>query len=324
MILVTFMWGSWFQTIKHIGDYPIIGYTFWLYFFSPVTIWIAILFLKNDMVPEGIGTELLRYPDKAVLVLLCGMIFAVGMQLQMIYMQRLGMILTTSICATSNVLGSTFITSFLAGLPKGASFVKILIASVLLILATIVCQTAGSQRNQDVGKGGEQDNPPVQAKLWDILILIGTSLMLTSFPLAMSLTLRSDLRPEGFSSLTLMGILSVGAFLGALAFTVPYLKKNGTLHRLMEPWKKGRAKILLLALISSICHFGGNVLQSIFAPVIGVAIASPMGVAYNVWAYFWGLVYGEFRGSSKKTYAILASGVLLFVAGVLLLTTNIV
>jgi len=324
MILVTLMWGSWFQTVKHIGSYPIIGYTFWLYFFSPVTIWICIFFLQKSMVPLGVWTEISMYPGKAAAVLACGMVFAVGMQLQMVFVQKLGLILSTSISATSNVLASTFITSFVAGLPKGASFPKILAASVMLILATIVCQAAGSMRNKDVGeeKSRESEKPKVRAL--DVLALVGIALMLTSFPLSMSVALKSDLRPEGFSSLTLMGILSIGAFLGALVFTVSFLKKTQAMDRLFEPWKKGHRKILLLAFISSICHFGGNVLQSIFAPVISVAIASPMGMAYNVWSYFWGLIYGEFKGSHKKTYGVLALGVMIFVGGVLLLTSNIV
>ena len=325
MVLVTFMWGSWFQTVKHIKDYPIIAYTFWLYFFSPIIVWTSILCLHKQMVPDGVLNEIDRYPGKAMIVFLCGMIFAIGMQLQMGFVKRLGLILSTSVSASSNVLASTFITSFVGGLPEGASFPKILTASLMLIAATIICQTAGARRSKDIHAGTEEKEHVRKVKKSDILALaLINALMLTAFPLSMSLTLKSGLRPEGFSSLTLMGILSLGAFIGSLIFTLSYLKKKGGMDRLFEPWKKGNRKILVLAFISAVCHFGGNVLQSIFSPVISVAIATPMGTAYNVWSYFWGVLYGEFKGSSKRTYGVLILGVLFFIGGVLLLTSNIV
>lgn len=325
MIFVTFMWGSWFQTVKHIKDYPIIAYTFWLYFFSPIIVWVSILFLGKQMVPDGVFSEMGRYPEKTAIVFLCGIVFAIGMQLQMGFVKKLGLILSTSVSATSNVLASTFITSFVGGLPKGASFPKILTASLILIAATIICQTAGTMRSRDMSGGESGKNESHKVKLKDILSLVViNAFMLTAFPLSMSLALKSELRPEGFSSLTLMGVLSVGAFIGSLFFTLLYLKKKGGLDRLFDPWKKGNRKILVLAFISAVCHFGGNVLNAVFSPVISVAIATPMGTAYNVWSYVWGVLYGEFKGSSKKTYGVLALGVLFFVAGVLLLTSNIV
>ena len=325
MVLVTFMWGSWFQTVKHIKDYPIIAYTFWLYFFSPIIVWTSILFLHKQMVPDGVLNEIAKYPGKAATVFLCGMIFAIGMQLQMGFVKKLGLILSTSVSASSNVLASTFITSFVGGLPEGASFPKILTASLMLIAATIICQTAGARRSKDIHAGTEEKEHVRKVKKSDILALaLINALMLTAFPLSMSLTLKSGLRPEGFSSLTLMGILSLGAFIGSLIFTLSYLKKKGGMDRLFEPWKKGNRKILVLAFISAVCHFGGNVLQSIFSPVISVPIATPMGTAYNVGSYFWGVLYGEFKGSSKRTYGVLILGVLFFIGGVLLLTSNIV
>ena len=325
MVLVTFMWGSWFQTVKHIKDYPIIAYTFWLYFFSPIIVWTSILFLHKQMVPDGVLNEIDRYPGKAMIVFLCGMVFAIGMQLQMGFVKKLGLILSTSVSASSSVLASTFITSFVGGLPEGASFPKILTASLMLIAATIICQTAGTMRSRDIHAGTEEKEHVRKVKKSDILALAAiNALMLTACPLPMSLTLKSGLRPEGFSSLTLMGLLSLGAFIGSLIFTLSYLRKKGGLDRLFEPWKKGSRKILALAFISAVCHFGGNVLQSIFSAVISVAIATPMGTAYNVWSYFWGVLYGEFKGSSKRTYAVLILGVLFFIGGVLLLTSNIV
>ena len=59
-----------------------------------------------------------------------------------------------------------------------------------------------------------------------------------------------------------------------------------------------------------------------FAPVVGVAIATVIGNSYHCWSYIWGFFYGEFKGAKKKTYAILLTGMLLFAAGVVLLSLN--
>ncbi|MEG2843539.1 MAG: hypothetical protein RR900_08625, partial [Ruthenibacterium sp.] len=73
-------------------------------------------------------------------------------------------------------------------------------------------------------------------------------------------------------------------------------------------------------LIAAFCHFGGNVLHAIAAPVVSVVIATTLGNSYSMWSYVWGLAYGEFRGAHKKTYLLLASGVGLFLAGIVVLS----
>ena len=78
-----------------------------------------------------------------------------------------------------------------------------------------------------------------------------------------------------------------------------------------------------MAFLSGFCHFGGNLIYTMATPVISHAIAWPMGTAFNIWTYIWGLGYGEYRGAKKKTIFTLVLGMLLFVAGVLLLASNL-
>ena len=78
-----------------------------------------------------------------------------------------------------------------------------------------------------------------------------------------------------------------------------------------------------MACIAAFCHFGGNVLHSIAAPVVSVVIATGIGYSYGMWSYLWGLLYGEFKGAGKRTFAVLAGGIALFVIGVLILTFNV-
>jgi hypothetical protein len=153
-----------------------------------------------------------------------------------------------------------------------------------------------------------------------ILVVVNT-FFLSFYTIAVSIGLKSDLRPDGFSSLTNMGILVLGAFIGSSLLAVIYLQKKHQLHRFLEPFKKKR--LFLFAFIAASCHFGGNILQSIVAPFIGVAIATPMGYSYHMWSYIWGLIYGEYRGASKRTYGILLLGIFAFIIGVMLLSINV-
>lgn len=323
VLFVTFLWGSWFQTVKHTGGYPIVGFIAWLYAFSLVIVWGSALFLGPVMVPEGILAELSANVPLAALVLVCGMVFAVAMQLHLTIVGRIGLILSTSVSATCCILCGTLVSAFFGGIPKGASFAAILAASVLLVLATVVCQLAGVRRDKDAGKGAAKENTGGRTR--DIFSLIFINAVLMSFyPLATSLGLRSPLRSDGFSSLTCMAVLALGALIGSAAFTGIYLTKTRQWHVFLHPNQPSLRIILLMALIAAFCHFGGNVLHAVAAPVVSVAIATAMGNSYHVWSYVWGLIYGEFKGASRAAYATLLGGVGLFLSGVLLLSFNVV
>lgn len=141
------------------------------------------------------------------------------------------------------------------------------------------------------------------------------------YPLANSIGLRSPLNPDGFSSLTCMGMLVLGACIGSASFTlISFFRDRGSAKQALG--SISAAKLLFLASIAAFCHFGGNVLHAVFAPVVGVAIATVIGNSYHCWSYIWGFFYGEFKGAKKKTYAILLTGMLLFAAGVVLLSLN--
>jgi hypothetical protein len=325
MILVTLMWGSWFQVVKHTGDFPVAAFITWLYLFSMVIVWGSIALFGYRTVPGGIAAEILRYPVKAGLVFFCGIMFAAGMQLHLIVVNRIGLILSTSVSATCNILAGTALSAFFGGLAENTSLAVIAAAALLLIAATVICQVSGLLRDRDIQKpGGGGEKAAVESgKAKNILILVLVNTVFLSFyTIAVSAGLKSQLRPEGFSAFTNMGILVLGAFAGSALLSSIYLFRNGRGGYFLEPLKKKR--LLVFAFIAACCHFGGNVLQSVAAPFIGVAIAIPMGYSYHMWSYLWGLVYGEYRGAGIKTYGVLITGILAFVMGVVLLSINAV
>lgn len=318
IIFVTFLWGSWFQVVKHVGTYPVYAFISWLYLFSLFIVWGAIAVLHTDMIPNGVFNEIVSDIPRALLVLVCGSVYAIGMQLQLEVVKNIGLILSTSISATCTILMGTVVSALFGGLPEDVSFVTLLLAAALLIFATVVCQNAGVQRDRDTGKQADKKAGAVDRR--NLLLLLLVSLVMAPFySLATSVGLRSSLRPQGFSSLTVMGILVIGAFLGTSVYTAIGLTREKKWREFLHPGK-GMKVILPMALIAAFCHFGGNVLHAIAAPVVSVAVATPLGFSFSMWSYVWGLFYGEFKGAKKRTYITLASGIALFIAGIAVLS----
>lgn len=320
-IFVTFLWGSWFQTVKHIGDFPVHAFISMMYGISVLIVWMAIAILGDRMIPTGVFYEIGSRKGLSLAILLCGIVFGIAMQLQLTVVKKIGLILSTSVSATCSILGGTAVSVVFAGIPEGVSVYVLFLAAILLILATILCQYAGVCRDRDRNQKEEEQT----SRISDILLLVFINLILmSSYPLANSIGLRSSMNPDGFSALTCMGIVVIGACLGSCGFTCILLhkeRKNGNSTKMERPQMP---KLLGLASIAALCHFGGNVLHAVVSPVVSVAIATGMGNCYHGWSYIWGLAYGEFKGAKRKTYVLLFAGILLFVAGVLLLTREIV
>lgn len=320
VLFVTFLWGSWFQVVKHTGEYPIYAFLSWLYVFSIFIVWGAIAALHTTMVPRGVFHEIGSDMPRTLVILICGGLYAVGMQLQLSVVSRVGLILSSSITSTCSILSGILITAFLGGIAEGSSLFLIIAAAVLLISGTIVCQISGIMRDKDIGKPKEHSS---RTQVMDIVILVVSSAVLIPFySVASSIGLSTELRPDGFSSFTCMGILSVGALIGTSIYTAVRLTRERKWKVFLHP-DKGLVLILILALIAAFCHFGGNVLHSIAAPVVSVVIATGIGYSYGMWSYLWGLVYGEFKGAGRRTFGVLGGGIALFAAGVIILTLNI-
>lgn len=323
LLIVTFLWGSWFQAVKHTGDYPIYVFLSWMYLFSIAVVWGAIFLFQKQMIPDGVFHEISSDYKRAFLVFLCGGIYAIGMQIQLSAVSRVGLILSSSVTSTCSILSGVIVSAILGGVPEGASLLMILSAAVLLVAGTIVCQISGVMRDSDVKKESKKSSEN-RSKKKDILLLIFASGILQPFfSVASSIGLKTDLRPEGFSPFTCMGILCLGAFAGTTIFSLIAVGKAHMWERVLHPKVKLRL-IIFMAIISAFCHFGGNLLNAVASPVVSVVIATGIGYSYGIWSYLWGIVYGEFKGAARRTMAVLGCGLGLFVIGIVILTLNIV
>ena len=320
IIITTFMWGSWFQCIKRLGKYPVSGFILLMYTFSFVLVWLFIglnsLFgwgFISGNIMEAIGGQ----PMIALGVIVCGALFAIGMRVQMEVVKKVGLILSTSITASCNILFGTLVSMLVGGIREGLSAPGILFAAVVLVAATIVCQIAGKRRTQEQGGSEEEGNGAINVKMVISLILVMLFLA-TAYPLAMAFGVKTNENTTGFESLVCVGLLSVGSLIGSWIYSSVVLTKHQQWRATFLPERKTP---ILLAMISAFCHYGGNIIHTIAIPAVSTAIAWPMGTIGNLWTYIWGILYGEFKGSSKKTYAILGGGILLFILGVILLAT---
>ena len=325
MLITTFGWGSWFQCIKRLRGFPVSAFMLLLYSFALVIVWGAIgLFAVFQ--PAYIGGNILQMvgnsPGLAVLVVVCGAIFAMGMQIQMHVVSHIGLILSTSIFATINMIMNVTISTTVGGVGEGTSLPLIVVAAAILVGATIVCQVAGRLRDKDNGRVQEKNyvtNKKAETKSM-VMLVICAVVFSPAYTLGMSKGVATDLNPEGFPSLVCVGLLCLGSFLGSILFSGVYLTRTKQWGCFKE---KKYKSCYFMAFISGFCHYGGNVVHTVAIPVLSMAIAGPMSTVSNMWSYFWGILYGEFKGSKKKTVIILSSGLLLYVIGILLFCMNL-
>ena len=311
VLLTSFMWGFWHQFVKKISPWPLPAFMIWMFASGTAVVWACILALKAYLVPEGIVVAILAAREYAVLAMFCGAGFAVGMQIQLYVVNKMGLIYATSIVSTSSIILSTVLSSILGGIPEDTSFVKIFFGALLLLLATLTCQRASALKDRDKQISAQAVRKNGRKYLF---ILLAYLLFFSqSYTVGMSVSVRTDLRPNGLPGPVAVGMLAVGATLAMILICGGMLLRSGQIKMLLRPGKK---VCFLFAFVGGVCCLGGDLLHNIASPVLSVAIAWPLSHLSGVWQYFWGIVTGEFAGSGRRAKALLAGGMGLFVAGV--------
>jgi hypothetical protein len=110
-----------------------------------------------------------------------------------------------------------------------------------------------------------------------------------------------------------------GAFGGVLVMCGIRLARRGQLRQVMRaPFRLKRWGIG-----SGIFHFGGNIIHSVGAASLTASIAFPLGLSASFWTQLWGLLHGEFKGSSRISQVSLGIGMALYCLGVGLIVTTL-
>lgn len=320
LLFTTIIWGSWYQCIKRLNGWPVAAFMLWMYTFSVGIVWGIILVIKPFFISESLLEIMQRRPKDCLFALCCGMFFCAGVQINMIVIKNVGLILSTSISATCSVLVGTFTSCLFGGIREGQSVAKIAIASVILIAAAIICQLASKMRDMDNGKNAKDESYKQEMKHRmknTLFLLFGALFLNPAYSIAQSVTVQTDLNPDGIPALLCVGLLSIGSFLGTWVISGIWLTRKKQ-WRTCFSWKNRKG--IFMSLFAAFCHYGGNVGYCVSAPVLSFAIAWPMGTSFNLWQYVYGILYGEFNKTTWKTKITLFTGIICFIIGVLILS----
>lgn len=315
VLFTTFLWGSWSQFVKKLGDWPLSAFMLWLYFSGFTVVSIAMIFLKRYYFPEGAMAYVQQLPAKCLLVLVCGATFSVGTQLSMAVVKKAGIIFQTSINAMLTIPIGCAISSILGGIPENIPVWQVVLGVILLVMATLLCQRASQLRDIDTGiplNLGSADK-----KKYVLLLVVCAVFFSPTYTIALSV----GTQPENGMRLPtplLVWILSLGSLVGTAVLSSIRLSVH---HQWSEVFAAKNKKKIGLACLAGLFHYGGNLIHTIASPIISVAIAWPLGYLATIWQYFWGLVQGEFRGARKRTMAVLFLGIGCFLCALITLAS---
>ena len=315
VLTASLMWGSWFQFLRRIKDWPVPSFMLWLYTTSFVVIWAAVLGLKKWFIPGGIINEIKAAPGLCVFVLVCGALFSVSMQIQMMVVSKAGIVFSTAVTAMFSIPYNFIITSYFGGIPDTVSIPLLLLGVGLIFTAGLLCQRSTLMRDRDRNqKPAKGDHTRLK---YMAMILVCVFCLGPSYTLAMSIGTRTELRPDGLPTVLLVGILSAGSLIGTWIVSGIRLTRNH-LWRETFAWKNKR--YIFYACISGLFHYGGNMIHTVGIPALSMAIAWPRGNLASFWQYMWGLAQGEYKGVTSRTRAVFAGGAACYVLALIVLT----
>lgn len=315
-LLAASMWGSWMQVVKLKRDYPINGIIFWLYNFSFILVWAVTLILSPKLLPEGIAYYLNGNLSTVGTILMGGGMMGLGMLLSLNIMGKIGLILSTAFSGAIGSILGLYTSISKEGIPSHPLAMPLIIGcTVVFLLAGGVCQYASILRDGDkavaAGKQkSEREKSPVTVKV--ILMMLLSSILANGWSVGTATGTAT-----GFPPVLTCALMATGSFATVMVMCLVIFTKN-------KQWKTvlciGQSKRpYVLSLISASCHYGGNLISIYSMPAISATMSFLFGRSSAVWTYFWGIFYGEFAGSKRKTITWLSIGLAMYFVAVALL-----
>jgi hypothetical protein len=313
-LFAAFLWGTWFISLKYLGDYPVDGFYMTLFTTSIIFVWGLGFLLDGKALLENIRSTLLEDPSIVTVSLGCGGLYVIGIRISLIALQRIGFSLSQPIQASFNILLGTLISGLIGGIPANVNPVEVVLACLLLFAAVFVSMIAGNLRSKELRAGAATSSLRKFSSrdLWrSMVLLVLSSAFIQAYTFGLSYGLRTISHPKGLAVMPFMALLSSGAFIGAL-FT------SGLILTIKQQWKLvwcAPFSIHKFGILSGLFHYGGNIIHTIGTTALSSVISWPLGVTMGLWTQFWGLMYGEFKGASRRTYAALFAGIALYLIG---------
>ncbi len=312
-LIAASMWGTWAITLKYLGEYPLEGFYIFLFITSMVLVWGVGFILDGSALISNLVNVWKDDPSRIIITFLCGAIYVGGMQFSLRVINIIGLSISQPLQTSINLIGGTLLSGLIGGLPEGMSIERVAIAIFFLFLAIFLTMKAGNTRNKaqeekKIENGLSRDPKAIRKAI--IWVIIGAAFV-PAYSTALSYGLKSITQPNGMAVMPFMVVLCSGAFVGAIVIC-------GTILTIQKKWhflKKFGFKYHKYGILSGLAHYGGNIIHTFATRNLSSVVSWPLGITSGLWTQMWGLVYGEFRGSPKKTYVYLFSGILCYLVG---------
>jgi glucose uptake protein GlcU len=315
-LTAAFMWGSWFIAIKYLDDYPLEGFYITLFAASVIFVWAVGFALDGSSLLGNMHDIWAVDPSRITVTLLCGALYVIGLQISVSVSKLIGLSLSQPIQTSMNILIGTLLSAIVGGLPPGFSALKMGLACLFLVGAVAASMLAGKLRAQALDADDNQLQFNMQ-DLWKGLgLLLIASLLMPAYTLGASYGLKSITQPNGLAVMPFMALLATGAFIGSLL-------SSGLLLTLRKQWPlvlHAGFKRHKLGILAGLSHYGGNIIHTFATASLSTVIAWPLGMTAGLWTQLWGLVYSEFKGAPRRSYAALAAAVVCYFIGAYIIT----
>lgn len=312
------MWGTWFISLKYLDDYPVEAFYLTLFSTSMVLVWGAGFLLDGSALITNIRLVWQADPSRVYVTLVCGFVYVAGIFLSLHVIRLIGLALSQPLQASMNLIIGTVLSGLLGGIPQGLTAARMALALVLLLAAILLSMRAGSLRGQAeaVRSSAVEQRNTQQTTRTAILLLAAASLLAPAYSIGLSYGLTSITQPHGMAVMPFMAVLCTGAFLCALVIC-------GTNLTLRKQWSmvwKAGFRVHKFGILSGLAHYGGNIIHTFATRNLSAVVAWPLGITAGLWTQMWGLAYGEFRGSPRRTYIYLFAGMACYILGALVIS----
>jgi len=312
-LLATFMWGSWFVSLKYLKDYPLDGFYIVLFITSFTLVWAVGFILDGPSLLGNVRQVFETDPSRVLVTLGSGVGYVFGMRISLYVMQTIGLSLSQPISASLGVITGNLASILIGGMPEGFSINRLIIACVLFIGAVFSAMIAARFRTNP--QENSDNKTSLNFTMQDMWKAIGWILLASAFTpvyiIGLSYGLKSVTQPGGMAVLPYMSMLVTGAFIGSMILSggiLTYKKQWGQV--LTAPFS-----IHKWGIISGLAHYGGNIIHTFATAYLSTAISWSLALTMGMWTQVWGIVYGEFKGSPKKVFVFLFLAIALYIMG---------
>jgi hypothetical protein len=309
-MLAASMWGTWALSLKYLGDHTLDGYFLTIFVTSWVFVWGLGFILDGPALFGNLREVWAADRWRILLTLLGGVVYVNGIRIQLQVQRAIGLSLAQPIQSSISILIGVLIAMTFGGVPRDVSLPAVFIAVIFLVAAVTAGMLAGIYRSRRTTLEDELEITAgtLRSSLGKIILV---TLLIPGYTFAISYGLKSTTQPAGMAVMPFMAMLASGAFLGALASSGISLARRGKLREAFQ----APLRIHALGVFSGLFHYGGNIIHTFATAFLSAVISWPLGLTGSLWTQMWGLVYGEFRGASRRAYTALALSIVLYLVG---------